>query len=166
MIEITLSSGITVTVQPIAPLERDLIINSIPYPDPPYELIDTKAGQEKWYKRDDPDYMAACRRVDQERNDKFAKFMLLGLDVDAPASDDWSRRLRAVGVELPADAEDKRLMYIQSQVIRTTADLQHVMTAAMGNIATEKQIKAAEASFRREVAGATAESVDRAGGEG
>lgn len=150
-IEITFSAGMKVSMDPMPPLVRDAIFNSIPYPDPPMVPIKTKFGEKLWADVNDEGYKAACAEVDQERNRTLLRYLIFKMEGDLDPPDDWVDSMRLVlRNHFPEDAEDLRMLYVSTEIIKTSNDFITFMEAVSSSV-TEEDIATAESTFRNKV---------------
>lgn len=152
--QVTLSTGVTVTVAPVPQKLYDVI--RMKHADPPVPILEsdkTATGEVMRYEnRKDPDYQLALREAEQARQIEWAKAMLLfGLpEVEAP--NDWEPPIELAYIApdwKPREGElGRKLDYIEWELLRTIGDHQKV-TAAINALAmiSEEAVDAIEATF-------------------
>lgn len=148
---VTLSGGRRVQIQPIPIMLTRRLAEQIPDPPAPRVEVETVEGREVVENRNDPDWVAACEAAERRRRDVNHKaLMLYGVDVEVPEEDAWMAVGRFLGLPEPADAFERKLLYIDTVVVRSTGDLTRLVRAVMSlSQASEEGIQAAEDRFRR-----------------
>ena len=157
--QVTLSTGVTVTVAPVPQKVYDVI--RMKYPDPPVPILEsdkTATGEAMRYEnREDPDYLLALKEAERARQMAWAEAMFLfGLpDVEAP--DDWQPPVAKLAYFAPEwkpreGAEGRKLDYIEWELLRTLGDHAKV-TAAINALAMvpEEAVDAIEDTFPGDV---------------
>jgi hypothetical protein len=126
-------------------------------------MLDTLTSEQRaeWdaYKRDSADFEAeATRRIGNA-------MLLLGLDLGEPPAE-WLEQMQWIGLPVPEDPKERKLMYIETAVLLTPSDQMGVMSKIVTVSAQgvpEEEIRAIEATFRsafqRSLAGAVSTSI-------
>lgn len=157
--EVTLSTGVTVTVAPVPQKIYDVI--RMKHPDPPVPILEsdkTATGEVMRYEnREDPDYQRSMMEAAQARQMAWAEAMLLfGLpDVEAPVG--WVAPFEELAYIDPAweprkGDQGRKLDYIEWELLRAPGDHQEVV-AAIGDLAMipERAVDAIEDTFPGDV---------------
>ena len=112
-------------------------------------------------------YMAAKARLQRESHEATTKLLLLrGLDIP-PAPPGWDAEQVAFGIELPDDLNERRLVYLQVEILRTPEDILNAIMTIMRASVTgtdPSMLEAVEASFRRALAGIAHQGRSATGG--
>ena len=127
--QVTLSTGVTVTVAPVPQKVYDVI--RMKHPDPPVPILGsdkTATGEVlKYENRKDPDWQQAMRDAEQARRIAWAEAMFLfGLpDVEAP--DNWAPPVAELAYIAPEwkpreGDQGRKLDWIEWELLRTPGD--------------------------------------------
>lgn len=113
------------------------------------------------------DYLKQKASAQTERNRAFMRLVMLRMKVSIPDDDTWIREQRLLGVTAPDDPIERRLHYIETEVMGGHKDYEEIARLTMGEMGvSEEAISQAEAAFRRPVAGTnTIESAKSKAGE-
>jgi hypothetical protein len=166
----TNSRGATVKIQTVNPwlmaeLERtNAQAYGKPAPLPPtYEVTllggakETHAHDETTLATDDDRsswavYVAQKAQWDGFIGERMARMILSeGLVIDAIPSA-WEKRMKFLGIPVPADDDEKKLLYAKSEIVPTSGDMVALMSAimALSGVSAEA-LTTAEATFRSAV---------------
>jgi len=158
--QITLSTGITVTVAPVPQKVYDVI--RMRHPDPPVPVLESKAtatGEAmKYENRKDPDYQEALRDAKQARQRAWAEAMFLFGLPEVVVPDEWEGPPVTELAYLAPDwkqregDQGRKLDYIEWELLRTPGDHGKVVDA-INELADvpEEAVDAIEATFRGDV---------------
>jgi len=158
--QVTLSTGITVTVAPVPQKIYDVI--RMRHPDPPVPVLESDAtatGEPMRYEnRKDPDYQQALRDAEQARRKAWAEAMLLFGLPEVAAPDEWEgppvAELSYLAPEWkPREGDQgRKLDWIEWELLRTPGDHGKVVDA-INELADvpEEATDAVEATFRGDV---------------
>ena len=167
--QITLSSGVTVTVSPFpAGLWWDLHARALeqhPDPEPPTKTIDVVDGTEEVQDLDNPDYLEALALANRERTNIQGEAIIdLCVDVDMePYAATIKRVERYIG-QAPKEDDERRVWFLTKYALRGRADYEAVMLAATAQLMTsDPEVANRLKSFQREVEGATDPDADAPG---
>lgn len=131
--EVECSSGIKVLTKPISIKLLEMFELSHQSPEPPMIEAQIVGGDTEMVPNpDDPEYQETLRQYNQKTTDDFLAMIIdYGVELDLPKDDSWIRRMRRMGVDVPDDPDEARLLYVQTIVMSNfVADLQ-VITAAV-----------------------------------
>ena len=109
----------------------------------------TAVNREAW-----ATYLDANARLIAEQGALRMEIMLDGVKAELPADNTWEIRRKRRHLEVPDDPIEKRLYYIQRELLFTTADAENALAAIIrlsSQGMPEEAIKAAEAMFRHQV---------------
>ena len=109
----------------------------------------TAVNREAW-----ADYMSANARLIAEQSALRMEIMLDGVKAELPEDGAWEVRRRRRHLEVPDDLAEKRLYWIQRELLVTPADAEEALAAIIrlsSQGMPEEAIKAAEAMFRHQV---------------
>ncbi len=100
------------------------------------------------------EYEMARAKVEDETSDIIWRAVRLkAIKVTLPESDDWILDQLDLGLTVPEDARERRLHYIQTEVIGGMRDIIKITGIANGSDLTDEVLAAAEDSFRGAMAG-------------
>lgn len=153
--------GVEVNFVGIATL-LDKLNGQFRLPDPPsYEVKLATGGTERHVhdettvqtdeeKKALADYQSECTRITNEHALKLTRLVVLrGMTFDYPASDDWVKEQEFLGIQVPADPMERRLHYVETEVLGTKEDVEAVMLGVMrASGVNEEMVLAMEDSFR------------------
>lgn len=87
--------------------------------------------------------------------------MSLGLEAELPKTDAWVTRHKALGFDVPDDPEERRLYYIENEVLGGKQDYEALMVGVMrASGVAEEALSAAESLFRGQLERATAQGIE------
>jgi hypothetical protein len=146
---------------------RELVNAGLPL-EPPTYTVDTVAGTTETHVHDDTTlstdedkaawaaYQAALVRLGRETNARATKLLMLkGIDVADP-SPEWLADQAYFGIDVPDDPRERKLAYIETEVLKTPEDIIRATTRIMQLSLTglpEEDLAAVEALFRGSLAG-------------
>ena len=100
------------------------------------------------------EYQGAIAQATDSMNDAIWRAVRLkAIQVDVPGDNGWIEDQKALGLTVPEDARERRLHYIQTEVIGGVRDIVRITAIANGADLDEGALAAAEDSFRRAMAG-------------
>lgn len=154
--------GVTVTCLPIQTL-LDKLNGQFKLPEPPtYEVktamgaverhahdettLDTDADRTAW-----AEYQKQTAAAQAAHNLALTRLVLLrGIAVDIPADDAWAKEQQWLGITVPVEPIERKLHYIETEVISGIADIEAIMVGVMRASGVPEDLLAQmEASFRR-----------------
>lgn len=166
----TNSRGATVKIQPVNPwlmaeLERtNAQAYGKPAPLPPTYEVNLLGGAKETHAHDETtlatdDDRAAWQAYSVVRGawdgfigERMARMILSeGIVIDAiPAA--WEKRMKFLGIPVPPDDDEKKLLYAKSEIVPTSGDMVALMSAIMtlSGVSAEA-LTTAEATFRSAV---------------
>lgn len=137
--------------------------------DPPTYTITTATGATETHAHDADSlttdeeraaweaYQTARAEMEAEQRLRVTKFLLLNGIVGCEPTEEWAEEQAYWGLEVPADPRERRLEYIQAEVLKTAQDtmdvIQEIMRLSMAG-APKEAVAAVEAYFRHQVEGA------------
>lgn len=111
--------------------------------------LQTDEEKEMW-----AEYQEAKAQATESMNDAIWRAVRLkAIRVDVPEGNGWIEDQEALGLTVPDDPRERRLHYIQTEVIGGVRDIVRVTAIANGADLDEGALAAAEESFRRAMAG-------------
>lgn len=148
--------------------------------DPPTYEIETAGGGKETHEHDETTitteeekaawekYIDASNRMRAELSIKQTKYALLtGIDIEYPDDDEWKQLQEWFGIEIPEDKNERKLHYINTEVLRTPADIKNAVSTILRitwDGVDPALIEAAEESFRNRVSSITSKAGDSAEG--
>jgi len=148
-------------------VRRELKAAGLPL-EPPTYTVATVAGTVETFVHDettlssDEDkaawaaYQAATAQLARDTNERVTKLLMLkGIDVaDPPPA--WADDQKWLGIEVPDDPRERKLAYIQTDVLKTPDDIvvatMRIMQLSLTGL-PEEDLEAIEAMFRSSMAG-------------
>jgi hypothetical protein len=117
---VTCSSGIEVLTRPVSVKLLELFELNHQAPEPPTMEADVVGGGvELIPKPDDAAYQSDLQAFNKKSTDDFLSMILeLGVDIELPDDESWAKRLKRMGVAIPDDEDEKRLLYIQTIIMQ------------------------------------------------
>lgn len=90
-----------------------------------------------------------------EINSRFTELLMRrGVDVEVPEDDSWLADHRELGIEIPEDPMQLKIMYIQDELIQTKSDWMRLIDAIMAlSDISEEDVAAAAESFPDQMEG-------------
>jgi hypothetical protein len=145
---------------------------------PPTYTITTASGAKETHPHDETTlqteedkaawaaHASAKARMDREFSEGFMRYLLLGGVICAAIPKEWVEQCTFLGLDLPENAGERKLLYIQMELLPTPADLERAMAAimAVSGSGSQEMIRTAEDLFRRAMAGPSAQLDTSAGG--
>jgi len=167
--------GRTVAVRPVdmkfgVQLLRQSIIDRYRHDgapiDPPTYTITAADGHKETHPHDETSletdadraawaaYQDTTARMEREFEAAFMRYILLGGIVCNDPTPEWMERCAFLGLTLPENGAERKLLYIQMEVLPTPADLKRAIAAILAVIGTgsEEMVRVAEDLFRRAMA--------------
>jgi len=140
---------------PLDPPTRDVrtvagVVEQHPHTE---ETLETEEDRQAW-----ADYQAALQELDSRAIEATTRYILLeGIVTDDP-SEEWAERQRFFGLDVAEHALERKLQYIQRDVLLTTEDIinatKTILTlSAEGDAALQERVALLEDTFRRALAG-------------
>lgn len=157
--------GNRIPLRRVAPILMEKIRKSVTLPSPPtYEVeiaggdIETHVHDETTLETDeDRAAWAAYQKDFASANNRMIEKILRLLFAKAtgdvlPPSDDWAKEQAYLGVDVPGEPLERKIHYIQTELLTHTSDIMAFMTAAMALTGVDEEVvQAAEATFRNPV---------------
>lgn len=105
-------------------------------------------------------YLVENAKATDEYNRALTRLLLMrGIVVEIPKTDEWVKQQEWLGITVPADPMERRLHYIETEVMGSVADYERVTLGVMSaSGVSENLLKQVEDSFRGRVGGDTAEA--------
>lgn len=131
---VTTSAGAVVAVKPISAKLLEMFDLSHKAPEPPMVAAVAIGGSEELVPNpDDSEYQAALHEYNMRATEDFVNMILdLGTDVSLPSDGAWQKRVSRLGVSLPSDPDELRLVYIQIVLMPNyTSDLRDITAAVL-----------------------------------
>lgn len=102
----------------------------------------------------------------QSEKDLMRLLMLRGIDLKFPDDTRWEQEHKFVGLDVPTDPLEKRMHYIETEVLGGVADYEALMLGVMRiSGVTEEKLSQVEASFRGLLGQHTAETASNQSGK-
>ena len=144
--EITLDSGVTVTVRSVAASLIDQVTAQIKDPEPPTWMNDEKGREEVNY--NDPGYLKQVQDADRERGvAAMDAIIMFGFDLTdgIPEDDEWVAKLNILGISV--DADDKiAVEFAYKKYVAISPEDINLVTSKSG--ISSEAMQEAEKSFR------------------
>lgn len=128
------SSGIEVVTRPVSVKLLELFERNHQAPEPPMMEAGAVGGVVELIPNpEDADYQITLQAFNKKSTDDFLSMILeLGVDIELPEDESWAKRLRRMGVAVPDDEDEKRLLYVQTIVMQDFLnDLQLIAAAVL-----------------------------------
>lgn len=140
-----------------------------PMPKPPAYEVENAAGEKSPHAHDETtlvtdedkaawasyqqklsDYRLIESLFEAEINKRILRAVCLCVKVNDADYTDWIDEQEVLGIPLPEKNAEKRISFVETNVIRSTEDILRLMTAVMklAGIADDRMAEAAEKSFR------------------
>lgn len=172
----TTERGVTVSVVPI-PLFLDKIRKAHPDPPPPTYEVELAGGavqrfphDETTLKTDEDRAAFAAWKAAKEANDRLLNDLIQravfekAIHFIMPEDDAWVRDQESYGIVVPTDAVQRRIHYLETEVIGGPLDIVKLTALANGVELGEEALRAAEDSFQRLLQRNTAQSLNAQAG--
>jgi len=120
---------------------------TFPHDETTLQTDDDKAA---WAKHTD-----AKKRMEAELSMAFMRYTLLSGVVCEEPTKEWQEQCTFLGLDLPENASERKLLYMQMMLLPTPADLKRAMAAvlAVSSTGSEEMVHAAEDLFRHSLQG-------------
>jgi len=157
------SAGKKFILQGLPPLLLPQISSGVEMPKKPTYTVTTVSGDTEVHEHDEksaqesPESMAAWSeyiRAQSEAEQEISNRMLNCILIEGIAIPDdtdlsrWEKRRMLMGLPIPEDFEEKILEYKRSEVIRSTDDIQKIMSMVMALTGvSEEAVRKAKESF-------------------
>lgn len=157
----TTSRGVTVKFVGIASL-LDKLNGQFHLPDAPFYEITTATGAKEKHLHDDTTvqtdeeraalaaYKVEIARLNAEQQAKLTRLVLLrGITFDYPTDEMWVKEQAYLGIQVPDEPMDRRLHYIETEVIANAADVEAITLGVMeASGVPEEMVRQMAESFR------------------
>jgi hypothetical protein len=167
--ELTLSSGVTVTILPfpsqLYPKLNARALREHPDPEPPMKIIEVVDGTEEVPDEEDEGYQEALREARNARQNLLLEAILdFCVEVDMDEwGDELARLERYIGT-LPEDPVDRKIEFLNQFAMRTRGDYELVATTATAAMmAGSPEVAERLKSFRGEMAQPAGDDADAPG---
>jgi len=160
----TTSRGVKVTFNGIATL-IDALQSSLnaKKPLPPTYEVKSLAGNSEIHAHDGTTLETEADRAawsefqtklttwnDESQRSLMRLILLRGISVELPSDTDWEKQQEFAGIAIPQDPMEKRMHYLQTEVLGSVADYQAMVVGVMRvSGVPEDLLDQVEASFRR-----------------
>lgn len=162
----TTSRGATFTLQPIAFL-LEQYSQTHQLPEPPTYEIKTMGGAVETHEHDETtlqtdedrhkwaEYQLTLAHCKRDRNRGLLRIILLkSVQVTMPSDESWMREQEALGITVPADPIERKLHYIQTELLGGKKDIEELLLRSFEiSGADEEAVAQARALFRGETSG-------------
>ena len=162
MTSFTTSRGIELQFKPVPQMLIDRVRLAHKLPDPPtYEIKSITGAVEKHFHDEttletDEDraawsaYIAERDAALVEANRAFMRLVFLrGVECEMPSDDTWAREQRLMGIDVPTDALEKRLHYLETEVVATAQDADAIVRGVLeASGVPQEALAQAEDTFR------------------
>lgn len=148
------SNGVRLTIHGVSQVLLQKVVQSVKFPEPPYYENETATGDkerqtidENFLKGEDltPEerklftsqleaYQKALHEAEADQNKRVNNAIFLkGIEIpkDMDNEEEWLEEQQFLGVEVPEDRFERRIHYIQTEILQTPADLASVMEMVM-----------------------------------
>lgn len=156
------SRGIEITFKPIPQMLIDRVRFSHIPPNPPTYEIKNGLGATEIHDHDETtlttdadkaawaDYIAARDKATEDSNRAFMRLVFFrGIECKMPDDDTWAREQELMGIPVPADALDRKLHWLETEIIATVEDANAIVRGALEASGVPQEIIGqAEESFR------------------
>jgi hypothetical protein len=169
--ELTLDSGVTVTVRPFPAGLFEKVqaraLEDFPDPDPPMKEIPVVDGVEEVEDVDAPGYLAQKELAERKRLERLGEACLdLCVSVDLEAWEPTIRRLERYAGPFPEDPDERQLEFLTSYALSTADDWQNVLvTAIEQTVIGSPEVAERLKLFRRSVERPAAADADAPGAD-
>ncbi len=157
--------GNRIPLRRVAPILMEKIRKSVTLPSPPTYEVETAGGDIETHIHDettletDEDraawaaYQIAHAKANEAMIEKILRLLFAKATGDVlPPSDDWAKEQAYLGVDVPGDPLERKIHYIQTELLTHTSDIMAFMTAAMALTGVDEEVvESAEATFRHPV---------------
>lgn len=131
---VTCSSGVQVRIKPVSVKLLEQFDISHRAPEPPMVEADVIGGGKDLVPNpEDAEYQAVIAAHNRQTGDDFTAMILdMGVELDLPTDDAWKRKLKRIGVCVPEDPDEQRLLWIQTIVMPDfMGDLKQIVAAVL-----------------------------------
>jgi hypothetical protein len=169
--ELTLDSGVTVTVLPFpAGLFEKVQARALadfPDPDPPMKEIPVVDGTEEVEDTDDPEYQEQKELAERKRLERLGEACLdFCVVLDLEPWEPTIRRLERYTQPFPEDLDERRMEFLTGYALSTASDWQNTLvTAVEQTVIGSPEVAERLKSFRRSVEGPAAADADASGAD-
>jgi len=102
------------------------------------------------------EYVDTVDAANREANKRFLRLLYLkGVDIELPEDETWIEDQEFLGFEVPEDPRDRKIHYIQTELLTTIHDSNRLIAELMGLNQIAEEVESAEDSFRGGVEGET-----------
>ena len=171
------NSGFTIRLKAVSPMLIQKVGAILHDPTPPVYKIKSLTGEEIKFEHDestiaDPstseverlqwkEYQKKLREMDAQRRLKLMDVMFArGIVFDVP-DDGWEEEHVFLGLTVPTNPIEKKVHYLQTEVLTSAADIQEVVSRLMQMTRglSDQEVEEVRATFQRSLQGATLEGM-------
>jgi hypothetical protein len=169
--ELTLDSGVTVTVRPFPAGLFEKVqaraLEDFPDPEPPMKEIPVVDGTEQVEDRDDPEYREQKELAERKRMERLGEACLdLCVSADLEKWEPTIRRLERYAGPFPEDPDERQLEFLTSYALSTADDWQNVLISSINQtVIGSPEVAERLKLFRRKVEGPAAVDADASGAD-
>jgi hypothetical protein len=162
--ELTLDSGVTVTVRPFPAGLFEKVqaraLEDFPDPEPPMKEIPVVDG-------DDPEYREQKELAERKRMERLGEACLdLCVSADLEKWEPTIRRLERYAGPFPEDPDERQLEFLTSYALSTADDWQNVLISSINQtVIGSPEVAERLKLFRRKVEGPAAVDADASGAD-
>lgn len=162
MNQFTTSRGFEITFKPIPQMLIDRVRTLHKQPEPPFYEVKTVSGAVEKHAHDETtletdadraawaEYQKQIADTNEKTNRAFMRLVFLrGVEIEMPQDDTWAREQKLLGIEIPDDPLERKLHWIETEVVATIADAEHITRGALeASGIPQEALAQADATFR------------------
>ena len=157
--------GNRIPLRRVAPILVEKVRQSVVIPTPPTYEVEVVGGDKEFHVHDattletDEDkqawaeYQTALAAANTDMVERILRLLFVRATGDVvPAGDGWVEEQTYFGIAVPVDPMERKIHYIQTELLTHSDDISAFMLAAMGLVGVGNEvIRAAEETFRNPV---------------
>jgi phytoene dehydrogenase-like protein len=107
--------------------------------------LETEADKAAW-----AEYLTTKSLAEQKHNDALMRLLFMrGIRYPEPIDDAWIKQQEFLGLSVPTDPMERRLHYVQTEVVGTVSDIEQIMLGVMeASSVPQETLAAMRNSFR------------------
>lgn len=154
--------GNRIPLRRVAPILIEKVRQSVVMPDAPTYEVETVGGDKEVHAHDETTletekdkkawavYQTALADANGQMTDKILRVLFVRATGDVlPKDDSWIAEQSFLGIDVPAEPLERKVHYIQTELLTHANDISDFMMAAMGLIGVDEEVvAAAENTFR------------------
>lgn len=154
--------GNKIPLRRVAPILVEKVRQSVVIPNPPTYEVEVVGGEKETHVHDattlesDEDkqawaaYQAALAAANTDMVERILRLLFVRATGDVvPAGEEWVEEQSYFGIDVPTDKLERKIHFIQTELLTHTDDISEFMVAAMGLVGVgDEVIRAAEETFR------------------